>query len=80
MGFDNAMKHTNMIYPSIPTHATKDFFEMYEPIDPREIYCTCKWVDGDLEECESCKQYFRSANINKVIDVLQILIGKGNIK
>jgi Zn-finger protein len=68
------------IYPSIPEHATKDWFEMFEPVDPREIYCTCKHIDGKLEECESCKLYHRSGQINAVVDVLQTLTLKKMIK
>jgi hypothetical protein len=43
------------IYPTIPPGATKDFFEIHEPLDYREIECTCKHPE-DL--CESCKLYF----------------------
>ena len=64
------------IYPSLPANATKDYFEMVEPIEAWELECKCKFIDGELEECESCKQYIESKQVQSVIDVLQTLIGK----
>ncbi len=64
------------LYPSLPVNATKDFFEMVEPIEAWELECRCKFVDGELEECESCKLYLDGRKVQAVIDVLQTLIGK----
>ena len=52
-----------MIYPNIPKHAHKEFFEWAEPIEEWELYCTCKLVDGELEECESCKLFFEKKRV-----------------
>ena len=46
------------IYPSLPVNATKDYFEMVEPIEAWELECKCKVVDGEPEICQSCKHYF----------------------
>ena len=48
------------IYPAIPKYATKDFFETFEPLEDWELECKCKFVDGELEICESCKVYFEN--------------------
>ncbi len=45
------------IYPSLPTHATKDFYEMIEPLDIVELNCTCNLESTEM--CQSCKQYFK---------------------
>ena len=44
------------IYPHIPANATKDFYEMYEPLDLVEINCTCKPPFEEM--CDSCKRYY----------------------
>ena len=46
------------IYPNVPAHATKDFYEMFEPVEYWEVECKCKFVEGEIETCESCKQNF----------------------
>jgi hypothetical protein len=56
MGLDYTM--SRFIYPKLPDHATKDFLEMVEPIEVWELECKCKYIEGELEICESCKVYF----------------------
>ncbi len=59
------------IYPTLPAHATKDFYEMIEPLNILELNCTCKDIEEnwklrdsygyfEVEEmCQSCKQHFK---------------------
>jgi len=51
------------IYPHLPAHATKDFYEMVEPLDLVEINCTCK--PPFEEKCSSCKQYYEWVQTHK---------------
>ncbi|MHA2094592.1 MAG: hypothetical protein ACW98F_08185 [Candidatus Hodarchaeales archaeon] len=46
------------IYPSLPAHPTKDFYETVEPIERWELDCTCKPDDDDV--CNSCKHYLEN--------------------
>ncbi len=65
------------LYPSVPRNPLPEFYEMFEPIETWELECRCKFIDGELEECESCKQYFETKQVQAVIDILlQTVIGK----
>ena len=70
MGSNNIGVHRIMkIYPSLPAHTTKDFYEIIEPLDIIELECECNeieenWKYADWyaysesrEMCQSCKQY-----------------------
>lgn len=50
------------IYPTLPAHATKDFYEMTEPLSIVELNCTCN--PDNAKVCQSCKQYFKDRNEN----------------
>ena len=55
------------IYPSLPAHPIKDFYEMIEPLDIIELNCTC-----NLEEmCQSCKQYFENDQVQTLLEKIE---------
>ncbi len=56
----------NKIYPSLPAHPTKDFYEMIEPLDIVELNCTCN--PDSTEMCQSCKQYFENERVQTLLE------------
>lgn len=70
------------IYPILPAHATKDFYEMIEPLNIIELECTCKDIEEnwkrrdshgytELEEmCQSCKQHFENRRVQTFLKTL----------
>ena len=66
MGLDYTM--SRYFYPTLPDYATKDYYEMIDPLDLVEMNCRCNHDDdGKLIECDSCKQYFESKRVQSVI-------------
>jgi hypothetical protein len=53
------------IYPILPAHTTKDFYEMIEPLDIIEMECTCN--PDDIEMYESCKRYFYNSTVQTLL-------------
>ena len=73
----------NKIYPSLPAHTTKDYYEMIEPLDVIELECECKdarehwkyrdWHGYEEEEmCQSCKQYFENEQAQTSLQTLTL--------